>query len=168
MVLFGLESANQATLDRLKKGIDVGQIRQGARDAAQAGLHVHLTLMLGYPWETLEDARRTVALGRELLRRGHAHTLQATWLVPYPGTPLFRDLRAAGDLLTEDWDVYDMRAPVMRCPLSHAQINALVSQAYRAHLQPRPLLHAAARALANPAHLLKSAAALLSHLRDFR
>ena len=168
MVLFGLESANQATLDRLNKGIDVGQIRQGARDAAQAGLHVHLTLMLGYPWETLEDARRTVALGRDLLRRGHAHTLQATWLVPYPGTPLFRDLRAAGGLLTEDWDAYDMRAPVMRCPLSHAQINALVSQAYRAHLQPRPLLHAAARALANPAHLLKSAAALLSHLRDFR
>ena len=168
MVLFGVESANQATLDRLNKGLVVEQIRQGARDAAQAGLHVHITLMLGYPWETLEDAQRTVALGRDLLRRGHAHTLQATWLVPYPGTPLFRDLQATGGLLTEDWDAYDMRAPVMRCPLTHAQINALVSQAYRAHLQPRPLFHAAARALAHPGHLLKSASALLSHLRDFR
>lgn len=167
MVLFGVESANQATLDRLRKGIAVEQIREGARLAAEAGLHVHLTLMFGYPWETPEEARRTAALGRELLRRGHAHTLQATWLVPYPGTPLFRELQAAGGLLTEDWDAYDMRGPVMRCPLSEAEVKALVAHAYRGHLQPRPLLRAAARAAAHPGYLLKSARALLGHLRDF-
>ena len=168
MVLFGVESANQATLDRLDKRLTIEQIREGAAHAAEAGLHVHITLMLGYPWETLEEAERTVALGRELLRKGHAHTLQATWLVPYPGTPLFKELQAAGDLLTTDWVDYDMRTPVMRCPLSEAQIKALIGRAYRGHLQPRPLFHAAVRALANPAHLLKSAHALLAHLRDFR
>jgi radical SAM superfamily enzyme YgiQ (UPF0313 family) len=50
LVLFGLESANQATLDRLEKGLTVAQIEEGARAAARAGLNVHVTVMFGYPW----------------------------------------------------------------------------------------------------------------------
>ncbi len=164
MVLFGVESANQETLDRLGKGLTLEQIREGARLASEAGLDVHVTLMFGYPWETYADARRTAALGRELLRRGHAASLQATWLVPYPGTPLFRELRASGQLLTEDWDAYDMRGPVMRSPLTEAEIRGLIAWAYRGHLQPRPVL----RALTRPAFVPKAARALFSHLRDFR
>ena len=168
MVLFGVESANQATLDRLGKGLTVAQAEEGARLASEAGLDVHVTLMFGYPWESAEEARRTAAFGRALLRRGHAASLQATWLVPYPGTPLFRELQASGGLLTEDWDAYDMRGPVMRCPLSEAETKALIAHAYRGHLQPAALLRQARRMAAHPAYLLKAARALLAHLRDFR
>ena len=168
MVLFGVESANQATLDRLNKRLSPEQVEEGARLASEAGLDVHITLMFGYPWETADDARRTAELGRALLRRGHAATLQATWLVPYPGTPLFRQLQASGDLLTLDWDAYDMRGPVMRCPLSEAETKALIAYAYRGHLQPAALLRQAARMATHPAYLLKAARALLAHLRDFR
>ncbi len=84
LVLFGVESANQATLDRLNKNLTLAQIREGARWASEAGLAVHITLMFGYPWENAAEAKRTAELGRELLRRGHASTLQATWLVPSP------------------------------------------------------------------------------------
>lgn len=168
MVLFGVESANQSTLDRLNKRLTVAQIEEGARLASEAGLDVHVTLMFGYPWETAEEARRTAELGRALLRRGHAASLQATWLVPYPGTPLFRELQAKGDLLTEDWDAYDMRAPVMRCPLSEVETKALIAYAYRGHLQPAALLRQAGRMVAHPAYLLKAVRALLAHLRDFR
>ena len=168
MILFGVESANAETLARLNKGLSPEQIVQGARMASAAGLDVHITLMFGYPWETLEDARRTVALGRDLLRRGYAATLQATWLVPYPGTPLFRELKASGQLLTENWDAYDMRAPVMRSPLSEADIRRLISEAYRSHLQPQVLLRQAVRALLHPTYLQKSFRALTGHLRDFR
>ena len=172
LVLFGVESANQATLDRLNKRLTLEAIREGAKAASEAGLEVHITLMFGYPWETLEEARRTAELGREFLRRGWAATLQATWLVPYPGTPLFKELQAKGGLLTERWEDYDMRSPVMRSPLTEAEIRGLIAYTYRGFLQPRVLLRRAGQALRHPIatlpFLLRGLAALLGHLRDFR
>lgn len=167
LVLFGVESANQATLDRLNKRLTLEQIRDGAKAASAAGLDVHITLMFGYPWENAADAARTVALGREFLRTGSAATLQATWLVPYPGTPLFKSLDAAGELLTYDWSRYDMRSPVMRSPLTEDEIRACVSATYRGFLHPMALLRQLLRALKHPAYLLRGAAALAGHLRDF-
>ena len=51
-VLFGLESGNQATLDRINKGITLEKIESGAKLCKEAGLMPHVTIMLGYPWET--------------------------------------------------------------------------------------------------------------------
>ncbi|MCL1857044.1 MAG: cobalamin-dependent protein, partial [Kiritimatiellaeota bacterium] len=112
LVLFGLESANQPTLDRLVKAVKVEDIERGARAAAKAGLNVHVTVMLGYPWEGEAEIAHTVCFARRLLRKSHAYTLQVTMVIPYPGTPLFRELDAAGLLLTRDWDDYDMRTLV--------------------------------------------------------
>lgn len=167
LVLFGVESANQATLDRLHKGLTLAQIQDGARAASAAGLDVHITLMFGYPWETLAEAERTVALGRDFLRKGTAATLQATWLVPYPGTPLFRQLQAENLLLTEDWEAYDMRTPIMRSPLTEAEIRGCITRTYRGFLQPMAILRQALRAIKHPTYLFRGAAALLGHLRDF-
>ncbi|MBQ9693624.1 MAG: radical SAM protein [Kiritimatiellae bacterium] len=167
LVLFGVESANQATLDKLNKGLTIQAIREGAAAASAAGLDVHITLMFGYPWETREDAERTVQLGREFLRTGVAATLQATWLVPYPGTPLYRELEASGQLLTQDWSRYDMRSPVMRSPLSENDIRACIAATYRGFLHPFAILRQLRRALGHPAYLFRGAAALIGHLRDF-
>lgn len=167
LVLFGVESANQATLDKLNKRLTLKAIREGARAASKAGLDVHITLMFGYPWETAEEAERTVRLGREFLRTGAAATLQATWLVPYPGTPLFRELDATDQLLTRDWSCYDMRSPVMRSPLSENEIRACIARTYRGFLHPMALLRQLLRAASHPAYLFRGAAALLGHLRDF-
>ena len=171
-VLFGVESANDATLERLDKRLTVAQIREGCRWAAEAGLAAHITIMFGYPWEDWAAARRTAELGRELLRRGHATTLQATWLVPYPGTPLFRELQATGGLLSENWEDYDMRSPVMKCPLSAQEIKALISHAYRGHVQPAALARRLVWAARHPAEgipfFLRAASAFWGHLHDFK
>ena len=167
LVLFGVESANQATLDKLNKRLTLEAIREGARAASKAGLDVHITLMFGYPWESAEEAERTVRLGRDFLRTGTAATLQATWLVPYPGTPLYKDLDANDQLLTRDWSCYDMRSPVMRSPLSENEIRACIARTYRGFLHPMALLRQALRAASHPAYLFRGAAALLGHLRDF-
>ncbi len=168
LVLFGVESANDASLETLGKALTVKAIREGAQAASEAGLAVHITLMFGLPWESYEEARRTAELGRELLRRGHASTLQATWLVPYPGTPLFKTLKENNQLLTEAWEAYDMRSPVMKSPLSEQEIKGLIAWAYRGHLQPRVLLRHLIHAVAHPHYLWRGAKALISHLRDFK
>ncbi|MEJ2744616.1 MAG: radical SAM protein, partial [bacterium] len=50
-LLFGVESGNQETLDRLNKGITVEEIIDSCRLARRAGLYPHVTIMFGYPWE---------------------------------------------------------------------------------------------------------------------
>ena len=54
-LLFGLESASQTTLDKLIKGNKVEEILPSCKAASDAGLSPHITVMLGYPWETEED-----------------------------------------------------------------------------------------------------------------
>ena len=76
------------------------------RMAKQAGLMPHVTCMVGYPWETKEDAQRTIDLTRRLFDKGYIDTLQATICMPYPGTPLFKECKEKNWLRTEDWDDY--------------------------------------------------------------
>jgi len=49
--LYGLESANKKTLDRLNKNLKVKQIEKSLSMAKKSGLWPHVTVMVGYPWE---------------------------------------------------------------------------------------------------------------------
>lgn len=84
MMLFGIESANQKTLDRIHKGVIAADVRH-IEDAAKAGLDCHGAVMFGYPWETEEDAKRTLKLLHDLLKRGVLKTAQASFFQPHPG-----------------------------------------------------------------------------------
>jgi len=171
LVLFGLESANQATLDRLAKAVQVEDIEHGAKTAAKAGLAVHVTVMLGYPWEGEKEIANTVRFARRLLRKSYAYTLQVTMVIPYPGTPLFRELDAENLLLTRDWDDYDMRTLVMKSGIPETRIKSAIRDIYRAFLHPETLLR---RLLAMRAPLedlqffWRGFRYLMGHLRDFR
>ena len=109
---------------------------QGCKDATKAGLFPHITIMFGYPWETYRDALNTLKLGRWLLNKGYAYTMQATMVVPYPGTPLFAECKEKGWLKTLDWDDYDMKKPVMKSPMSDEKIMRLVRGMYRVSFNP--------------------------------
>lgn len=78
MLLFGLESANQYTLDLINKGVKVEDVKY-IKKAEEAGLEPHVAVMFGYPWETDQDAVRTLKLVHFLLRKGYAKTAQASF-----------------------------------------------------------------------------------------
>lgn len=78
MILFGIESANQQTLDRINKGIYADDIIRIMKDASEAGLEPHGCFMTGYPWETEEDEKRTIKLCHDLLKKGYLKTAQAS------------------------------------------------------------------------------------------
>jgi len=81
MVLFGLESANQATLDKINKGVRVDDYKYIIK-AAKAGLEPHVAVMFGYPWERDCDALETLRLVHWLLKKGYAKTAQASFYIP--------------------------------------------------------------------------------------
>jgi radical SAM superfamily enzyme YgiQ (UPF0313 family) len=168
-VLFGLESANQKTLERLNKGVSSEEMVKSCQDASRAGLDPHLTAMLGYPWEDERDALETLKLSRYLLRKRYAKTLQATVVIPYPGTPLFEECQRNGWLHTTDWDRYDMREPVMTTPMPAERVMALTRQVYQVAFHPefitRELL--SIRSWDDLKFIYRAARAVLGHLRDF-
>ena len=140
LLKFGLESANQKTLDMLNKGIKVEDTINGCKMAQKAGLTVHLTMIVGYPWETKEDAMRTFKLAKNLMQTGQADLLQSTVLVPYPGTLLWKDAKK-NDLFLfppEQYERYDMREPVLKTKDSDAKdVAAICGKIYTVFLTPR-------------------------------
>ncbi len=169
MLLFGLESANQGTLDRLNKGIRVEDITAGGKMAKKAGLEPHLTVMVGYPWETKQDAEATLALAKDMFKKGLAGSLQATIVIPYPGTPLFEECKRGGWLKTEDWSQYDMREGVMTSPMSDEELKEMTRGLYGVFFTPqyavRKLL--SLRSLEDLRFVKKGISAIAGHLRDF-
>lgn len=169
LLLFGLESASQVTLDRINKDLKVERIIEDCRSASKAGLFPHITIMFGYPWENYEDASRTLKLGRWLLNKGYAYTMQATIVVPYPGSPLFEECKQRGWLRTLNWEDYDMKQPVMQTQISDDKIKALVQGMYKVSFQPEFMLRKlfSVRDIYDLKYSLRAAEKVLGHILDF-
>jgi len=168
-ILFGLESANQSTLDRIDKCEKIENMIESLKDAKKAGLSPHITLMFGYPWEDEAMVQKTVELGRQILIKGWAHTLQATVLVPYPGTPLYRECKENGWLLTENYEDYDQRMPVMRTPMGSKKITEAVQSVYKVSFNPEFLTRRifGIRSWDDVRFLFRAAGKVMGHLMDF-
>ncbi len=168
----GLESANQATLDRINKGITVRDIIEDSKRISQAGLDIQLTIMVGYPWETREDAQRTVDLANQLMSNGYAEMLQATIVVPYPGTPLYQEAVEKGWFRIEptDYDRFDMSETVFNMPdMTAEEVNKICAEVYKAFLKPRYIWQQLTRirSLRDLDYIWRGAVAVTGHLRDF-
>ncbi len=168
-VLIGLESVIQSTLDRLNKGIKAEQIEPTMRMAKKAGLDPHITTMVGYPWESRREAEKTIAFARQLFVNGYIDSLQATIVVPYPGTPMFREAKENGWLLTEDWDRYDMRESVWKCDIGTNDVKCFTQDLYKAAMHPRFVMRKILRirSLDDIKFLARAGVKVLGHLKDF-
>jgi radical SAM superfamily enzyme YgiQ (UPF0313 family) len=169
-LLFGLESASQQTLDRINKNLKAETIVSSCRAARAAGLYPHITLMFGYPWESYEDAEKTLQLGKYLLKKDYAYTMQATVVIPYPGTPLFDECKKNGLLYTLDWQEYDMKKPVMKLSFAPDKLMSLVQSMYAVTFSPefifRKLL--SIRDINDIKYFGRGFLKVLGHLLDFR
>ena len=171
-LILGIESASERTIDILDKGLTRQQIVEGCKMASAAGLQPHLTLMVGYPWETREDAYETLRLARELMYNGHAHHLQATVVMPYPGTPLFDLCHRNGWIQfdPEAYERYDMTEPV--CTLTDMdpeEVVRMAGQFYKLYMHPRFLAHQLRnlKSLEDLDYMARGAKAIWGHIKDF-
>ena len=168
-LLFGLESGNDETLQRLDKGLTVQQIEESCRQARRAGLYPHLTVMFGYPWEDYEQARQTARFARHLLRKGYACTVQATMVMPYPGTALYETCLENNWLTTSNWADFDMSRPIMKVPFPAPELHKLVRGVYRIAFDPAFLARriGGIRDWDDVRLFLRSARRVIGHLKDF-
>ena len=113
-ILWGFESANQKTLDELSKGYKIECVQQDLILSRTNGIWNHLTVMMGYPWETIEEERRTFKMVKWLMLNDWAASCQSTIFMPYPGTESFRRCKEQGQILTEDWSKWDIANQVVK------------------------------------------------------
>ncbi len=98
-VYLGAESASQAILDRISKRITPAQIETAVEKLVRHGIRVSMNFMSGFPGETPEDIRATMAMVDRLEAR-HPRDLLSTGGInvyaPYPGSRLFDEVVKLG------------------------------------------------------------------------
>jgi len=171
LLKMGLESANQDTLDRIKKNTKIADIYAGCKTAKEAGLEVHLTVMVGYPWENKSDAVASRKMLKYLMDHGHADVFQSTIVVPYPGTPLHDDCIANDWFRIDplDYERFDMKSPVLKTgDMSPEEVTAQCNKMFRVYFSPRHLLHKLLHLKPDEiGYYFKGAIAAVGHLFDF-
>jgi radical SAM superfamily enzyme YgiQ (UPF0313 family) len=172
MLLFGVESGSQATLDRLNKGTTIDGIMNECRVPREEGLEPHITIMVGYPWETRQDALSTLNIAKTLMQKGWAVTLQSTIVIPYPGSKLYAEALKNGWFRVDprDYERFDMKEPVMKTPdMTPEEVMQLCDEIYKVFLSPKYIFRQLIRVRSwrDLRYTFKGALKIMGHVKDF-
>jgi len=122
-VLVGIESGDQAVLDAMAKGTTRERITRAISALHAHGIRVRGSFIIGYPGETLAQARRTIEFAKDLGLDAHAWHLYQ---------PPFRSLWTQGDGGLPDFTHYELDCPsevamhvLMRDPALLGDMHAL-------------------------------------------
>ena len=139
-VLIGLESGSNETLNRLKKGYTRETVIKTLDLMKKHGLHPHLTIMVGYYWETEKMLSETVEFVKKLMFEGLARTLQVTLCTPLDYTPYHEECLDKGVLLTKKYSDHDMSKLIVKTPIDHSKYYDAVKEMYYIAFHPKFIL----------------------------
>jgi anaerobic magnesium-protoporphyrin IX monomethyl ester cyclase len=88
------ESGSARVLGLMKKGLSPGEVETILAEVRSAGLLTRGFFMVGYPGETPGDVDQTL----DLIRRGRFDSIELLFFQPLPGTQIFDDLVASGEI----------------------------------------------------------------------
>ncbi|MBZ5636604.1 MAG: B12-binding domain-containing radical SAM protein [Acidobacteriia bacterium] len=94
---FGTESASPEVLELMnKRHQHIEDIREAVRKCSRAGIRVTLNLIFAYPGEEERHRRETLRTMGEIAARYDNVTFSPNLFTPYPGIPIWPELRARG------------------------------------------------------------------------
>jgi len=121
----GMESGDPERLKRIGKGVTVERVLEVCRQARDAGLHLVINLMFGWPGETGRELDTTFAFMERAADLGAMFNARGV-LVPYPGTEIY-DRHHTEYAFTRWWL---QQAPVDYQPFPAAWDEAEILRAY--------------------------------------
>ncbi len=139
-ILLGFEAADDYTLQRLNKGYQMQHVEKCLKWMTKYGLHPHLTIMVGYYWQTQEQLDLTVKTVKSLMYKGLARTLQVTICTPLDFTPYHVECINNGVLLTDNYDDFDMSKLIVKTPIPHEKYYKAIKEMYSISYNPRFIL----------------------------
>ncbi|OGV53678.1 MAG: hypothetical protein A2X49_16145 [Lentisphaerae bacterium GWF2_52_8] len=95
----GVESGSDRTLSKIAKGYTRADAIAGMRAIRNSGIALSMNIIIGFPFETVEDVKESISLIRELKVPTNVNTF-----TPYPGSEIFEEMMASGDFTGKiDW-----------------------------------------------------------------
>ena len=136
-ILLGYEAADNVTLIKLNKGYQLQHVDSCLKWMTKYGMHPHLTIMVGYYWQTQKQLDNTVSEVKRLMFSGLARTLQVTLCTPLDYTPYHKECIKEGVLLTNNYDDFDMSKLIVKTPIPHDQYYKAVREMYSIAFHPK-------------------------------
>ncbi len=121
----GVESGDEEILKKMKKGVTIEQVRNTRKVLKDAGIAVNAYFMIGFPWETAAEIKKTVALMKELNPERAFYSI----VTPYPKTELHEICSNEGIIPQDiDWSTFFHQSPSMYLTkhLSREEISELM------------------------------------------
>jgi len=127
-VWLGVESGSEAMLGAMNKRIKLDQTRTAYKTAQSVGLMTIANTVLGFPGETEQTAKDTIRFIKEL----NPDDVGFYVATPYPGTPMYEQVKKNGWLRITDFDKYDTAGPTFETPwLSMEKLAKIRYNAYQ-------------------------------------
>lgn len=106
----GYESADNQILGKIQKGLTKEQIEKFTVDAHKASLSIHADFAFGFPGETKESIKNTIAWAKKL----KPDTAQFQLMIPFKGTRFYQDLKISGNLKNNEPNFDNLSAEEIR------------------------------------------------------
>ena len=104
--------------------------------------------------------------------KGYADVLQSTVIIPYPGTPLYKEGMEKNWFLfnPRDYERFDMREPVFKTPdMTPKQVMKMCNKVYHIFIDPRYVLRRLRKikTFEDIKYTFRGVKAVAGHLMDF-
>ena len=140
-IYYGVESGSQRILDLMKKGITLQNAEDAVKHAKNVGLGVLTSFILGYPGETETDMEDTIKFSTKL----DPDYCQYSILTPFPGTPIYDELKSKDLIDNEDWQDYTVLKSIIKyneMGLNSKMVENKLAKAYiKFYSRPKYLLN---------------------------
>ena len=115
-IQFGIESGNQAVLDKIRKNMKLSEAREIVDKTIQCGIPVAASFMFGHYCDTVETMNDTLLLMEEFKRKyGSMIDVVYGLNTPFPGTYQYDNLEKLGMHFTvQSYAQLDMYGPVIK------------------------------------------------------
>jgi len=110
LILFGIESGVQSTLNYLKKGFKISDIERAVKFAKNANIDIRGSFIIGVPGETKKMINQTISFAKKLDLKSTGFSI----LMPYPGTELYGIAKEKKILRTVDWSKFNPTTPNLK------------------------------------------------------
>jgi len=102
-VFLGLESVSPASLKEMQKKQTLEDMEEGLRGFKEHKIDVHGMFVFGFDHDDEKTFNETV----KFAKRNAIDSVQFLILTPFPGTPVYEDLKNDDRIIIRDWSFYD-------------------------------------------------------------
>lgn len=99
LIAFGIESADETTLERIKKHITLKQAHDAVDLCYKLGYRIFVNLMTGFPWEDVKAVENNISYIKQHFNQAYVFQVSGG-IVPYPGTEIYEEYK---DILGKWW-----------------------------------------------------------------